>query len=158
MAAVIGLDEPALRAACEAASDNGSSVEVANLTSPGQLIVSGARDAIERVAAHARAAGARRILPLNVGGPFHSAYMRPAAAPLASAAAETSFTPAQVPVVLNVSADASHDPRALRQELEVQVYSPVRWIESLERLASLGCVRFLEVGPGQVLAGMVRRT
>jgi [acyl-carrier-protein] S-malonyltransferase len=158
MAAVIGLDEPALRAACEAASHNGSSVEVANLNSPGQLIVSGARDAIERVAAHARAAGARRILPLNVGGPFHSVYMRPAAAPLASAIAETSFNPAQIPVVLNASADATQDPCALRQELEVQVYSPVRWIESLERLASLGCARFLEVGPGQVLAGTVRRT
>jgi [acyl-carrier-protein] S-malonyltransferase len=158
MAAVIGLDEPALRAACEAASHNGSSVELANLNSPGQLIVSGARDAIERVAERARAAGARRVLPLNVGGPFHSVYMRPAAASLAAAAAETSFSPARVPVVLNASAEATRDPHALRQELEVQVYSPVRWIDSLQRLAALGCDRFLEVGPGQVLAGLVRRT
>ena len=158
MAAVIGLDEAALRAACEAASHNGSSVEVANLNSPGQLIVSGARDAIERVAQHARAAGARRILPLNVGGPFHSVYMRPAAAVLASAMGETTFNPACVPVVLNASAQLTQDPRALRDELVVQVYSPVRWIETLLCLADLGCERFLEVGPGQVLAGLVRRT
>ena len=158
MAAVIGLDEAALRAACAAASDNGSSVEVANVNSPGQLVISGARDAIERVAAHARAAGARRILPLNVGGPFHSVYMRPAAATLASAIAETRFNPARIPVVLNVSAEVTQDPRALRHELEVQVYSPVRWTETLRRLAGLGCARFLEVGPGQVLAGLVRRT
>jgi [acyl-carrier-protein] S-malonyltransferase len=158
MAAVIGLDEAPLRAACAAASDNGSSVEVANVNSPGQLIVSGARDAIERFAAHARAAGARRILPLNVGGPFHSVYMRPAAATLASAIAETRFNPARIPVVLNVSAEVTQDPRALRHELEVQVYSPVRWTETLRRLAGLGCDRFLEVGPGQVLAGLVRRT
>jgi [acyl-carrier-protein] S-malonyltransferase len=158
MAAVIGLDEPALRAACDAASRDGSSVEVANLNSPGQLIVSGARDAIERVAEHARAAGARRVLPLNVGGPFHSVYMRPAAARLASAVAETSFSPARVPVVLNASAEVAQDPQALRRELEVQVYSPVRWIDSLQRLAALGCDRFLEIGPGQVLAGLVRRT
>jgi [acyl-carrier-protein] S-malonyltransferase len=158
MAAVIGLDEAALRAACAAASDNGSSVEVANVNSPGQLVVSGARDAIERVAAHARAAGARRILPLNVGGPFHSVYMRPAAATLASAIAETRFNPARIPVVLNVSAEVTQEPRALRHELEVQVYSPVRWTETLRRLAGLGCDRFLEVGPGQVLAGLVRRT
>jgi [acyl-carrier-protein] S-malonyltransferase len=158
MAAVIGLDEAALRAACEAASHNGSSVEVANLNSPGQLIVSGARDAIERVAEHARAAGARRILPLNVGGPFHSVYMRPAAAVLASAIAETTFNPARVPVVLNASAHVTREPAALREELVVQVYSPVRWIETLQCLARLGCDRFIELGPGQVLAGLVRRT
>ena len=158
MAAVIGLDEAALRAACEAATHNGSSVEVANLNSPGQLIVSGARDAIERVAQQARAAGARRVLPLNVGGPFHSVYMRPAADVLAGAIAETTFRPAEIPVVLNASAQASQDPQTLRHELVVQVYSPVRWIETLVCLARLGCNRFLEIGPGQVLAGLVRRT
>jgi [acyl-carrier-protein] S-malonyltransferase len=158
MAAVIGLDENRLREACTAASQNGSSVEVANLNSPGQSIVSGAREAIQRVAKHARAAGARRVLPLNVGGPFHSVYMRPAAAALAEALKVANFGRAKIPVVLNASAEIAHDPDALRQELEVQVYSPVRWIETLERLAELGCDRFLEVGPGQVLAGLVRRT
>jgi [acyl-carrier-protein] S-malonyltransferase len=158
MAAVIGLDEPRLREACAAASQNGSSVEVANLNSPGQLVVSGARDAIQRVAEHARAAGARRVLPMNVGGPFHSVYMRPAAATLAAALQAARFRRAEIPVVANASAEVVQDADALRLELEVQVYSPVRWIETLQRLAELGCDRFLEVGPGQVLAGLVRRT
>jgi len=158
MAAVIGLDEAPLRAACEAVSRDGSSVVVANLNAPGQLIVSGARDAIERLRDVAKAAGARRILPLNVGGPFHSVYMQPAASALAEAIRATVFRQADIPLVLNASAQATQDPQELRHELEVQVYSPVRWIESVQRLAQLGCDRFLEVGPGEVLAGMVRRT
>jgi [acyl-carrier-protein] S-malonyltransferase len=158
MAAVIGLDEAPLRVACASASQNGSSVEVANLNAPGQLIVSGARDAIDRVSALAKTAGARRVLPLKVGGPFHSIYMRPAATALSDAISTTVFHRAEIAIVLNASAEATQEPEVLRQELITQVYSPVRWIESLRRLAQLGCDRFLEVGPGQVLAGMVRRT
>ncbi len=158
MAAVIGLDESLLRDACAAATQNGSSVEIANLNAPGNLIVSGAREAIERVAASAKAAGARRVLPLNVGGPFHSRYMRPAAEALVRALDNEAFSTATVPVVANVSARPLADPAELRHELAVQVYSPVRWIETLRRLAEMGCERFLEVGPGGVLAGLVKRT
>jgi [acyl-carrier-protein] S-malonyltransferase len=158
MAAVIGLDEAPLRAACMAATHNGSSVQIANLNAPGNLIVSGARDALERLGTFARTAGARRILPLNVSGPFHSSYMQPAAEALTAALAQTEFRRAEVPVVVNATAEPTVDPSALRRELALQVYSPVRWIESLRRLAELGCDRFLEVGPGQVLAGLVRRT
>jgi [acyl-carrier-protein] S-malonyltransferase len=158
MAAVIGLDLAPLREVCASATQDGSSVEVANLNAPGQLIVSGARSAIERVRTLATAAGARRVLPLNVGGPFHSIYMRSAAEPLVHALVDTELSAASVPVVLNASAEAVTAPDALRQELSVQVYSPVRWIETLQRLAALGCERFLEVGPGTVLAGMVKRT
>jgi [acyl-carrier-protein] S-malonyltransferase len=158
MVAVIGLDEAPLRDACRQASQDGSSVEVANLNAPGQLVVSGTRDAIDRVAELAKAAGARRVLPLNVGGPFHSVYMRPAAETLIRALAELELHPPRVPLVANASGEIADDPAELRQELAHQVYSPVRWIDSLQRLASLGCDRFLEVGPGQVLAGMVKRT
>lgn len=158
MAAVIGLEVEPLEAACREASVDGSSVEVANLNAPGQLIVSGARDAIDRVAELAKAAGARRVLPLNVGGPFHSAYMRPAASALEAALASVSFASPRVPIVLNTTADAADSPEALRAELAQQVYSPVRWIETLHRLAQLGCDRFLEVGPGNVIAGLVKRT
>jgi [acyl-carrier-protein] S-malonyltransferase len=158
MAAVLGLDEALLRAACLQASQNGSSVEVANLNAPGQLIVSGAKDAVARVAEVAKAAGARRVLPLNVGGPFHSVYMRAAADALSTAIDGVEFRDAQVPVVLNASACEATDAEDLRAELRVQVYSPVRWIESLQRMAALGCDRFIEVGQGNVLAGMVRRT
>jgi [acyl-carrier-protein] S-malonyltransferase len=158
MAAVLGLDEPAVRAACMTASRNGSSVEVANLNAPGQLVVSGARDALERVADSARAGGAKRVLPLKVGGPFHSVYMRPAADAVSQALADTPLRRPDIPVVLNASARATQAPDELRHELSVQVYSAVRWTETLERLAELGCDRFLEIGPGTVLAGLVRRT
>jgi [acyl-carrier-protein] S-malonyltransferase len=158
MAAVIGLDEAALSAACAAASQDGSSVEVANLNSPGQLVVSGDRVAIERLGELAKAAGARRVLPLNVGGPFHSVYMRPAAEPLARALSSTPFNEARLPVVANVTAEPLTHPDAIREELRVQVYSPVRWIDTLQRMASLGCARFIEIGPGDVLAGLVKRT
>ena len=157
MAAVIGLDDAAVHAVCTDASQPDSVVEVANLNSPGQVVVSGARDAIDRVSQIVKGRGGR-LLPLNVGGPFHSVYMRPAAETLAHALAETEFRSARVPVVLNSTAQATQDPDELRRELEVQVYSPVRWIETVQRLAELGCDRFLEVGPGQVLGGLVRRT
>src|SRR5262249_46336796 len=147
-----------LRVACAAATRNGSSVEIANLNAPGNLIVSGARDALERVGGVARAAGARRVLPLNVGGPFHSVYMRPAAEAVSPAIEREAFAAASVPVILNASAEATQAIDKLKCELAVQVYSPVRWIETLQRLAAMGCDRFLEVGPGNVLAGLVRRT
>ena len=159
MAAVIGLDLANLSEACEAVRAEGDgSVEIANLNAPGQLIISGDRRAVERAGQRARAAGARRVLPLNVGGPFHSTYMRPTAAAFERALAETHFEPARVPLVANATADVLTQPDALRHALAVQLYSPVRWIECLERLAELGCDRFLEVGPGTVLAGLVRRT
>jgi [acyl-carrier-protein] S-malonyltransferase len=158
MAAIIGLEEEPLRAACMAASSDGSSVEVANLNAPGNLIVSGARDALRRLESSAKAAGARRVLPLNVGGPFHSVYMRPAAEALSRALAEVEFSPARIPLVANTTAEPTQDPRTLRDELTVQLYSPVRWIETLQTLARMGCDRFLEVGPGNVLAGLVKRT
>jgi [acyl-carrier-protein] S-malonyltransferase len=158
MAAVIGLDEQSLRQACLAASDAEGCVEVANLNAPGQLIVSGARTAIDRLGPLARAAGARRLLPLNVGGPFHSVYMRPAADAFAEAVDAAEFGAASVPVVLNTTAQPTTDVEALREELRVQLYSPVRWIDSLRSLAALGCHRFLEVGPGTVVGGLVKRT
>jgi [acyl-carrier-protein] S-malonyltransferase len=98
------------------------------------------------------------VLPLKVGGPFHSVYMRPAADALSAALAQTTLRHAAVPVVVNATAQAVREPDALRLELATQIYSTVRWIETLECLAALGCDRFLEVGPGQVLAGLVRRT
>jgi [acyl-carrier-protein] S-malonyltransferase len=158
MAAVIGLDELPLRAACADSSSDAASVEIANLNAPGNIIVSGAREALGRLEVAARAAGARRVLPLNVGGPFHSVYMRRAADTLGRALEGASFSPARVPVIANASAEVAEAPEALREELTVQVYSPVRWIETLQKLAAIGCDRFLEVGPGNVLAGLVRRT
>jgi [acyl-carrier-protein] S-malonyltransferase len=133
-------------------------VELANLNAPGQLIVSGARDAITRLTEQAASIGVRRVLPLTVGGPFHSAYMRPAADRLQAALDRVAFERPRVPIVLNVSADATSEPEALRHELAEQVFSPVQWIRSLRQLADMGCDQFVEVGPGQVIAGLVKRT
>jgi len=158
MAAVIGLDQDVLRGVCAEASQDGSTVELANLNSPGQLIISGDRAAIDRAAERARAAGARRVLPLTVGGPFHSVYMRPAVAALDAALSTATFRAARVPVIANVTAQPITQTEDLRHELSVQVYSPVRWIETLRRMQELGCDRFIEVGPGTVLSGLVKRT
>lgn len=159
MLAVLGLDVSALQAICEAASHGGDgSVELANLNAPGQLIISGERRALERAAEQARSAGARRVLPLTVGGPFHSAYMRSAAEPLRQALAERPTRAAVVPLIANASAEPIQEPDELAGELVDQVCAPVRWSESLERLAAMGCDRFLELGPGSVLAGLVKRT
>jgi [acyl-carrier-protein] S-malonyltransferase len=98
------------------------------------------------------------VLPLKVGGPFHSVYMRPAAVTLSLTLARTELRRPEIPVVLNATAQSSQEPEELRLELATQLYSPVRWIDTLMRLVELGCDRFLEVGPGQVLAGLVRRT
>lgn len=158
MAAVIGLDEEPLRQACAEATDASGSVEVANLNAPGQLVISGERRAVERAGERAKAAGARRVLPLNVGGPFHSAYMRASAEAVQVAADGVALRDARVPVVLNTSAAPATRAADLRVELSMQVYAPVRWSASLQRMAELGCDRFLEVGPQQVLAGLVKRT
>ncbi len=158
MAAVLGLDEEPLRQACEKASRADGSAVVANLNAPGQLVISGERFAVERAGQLAREAGARRVLPLNVGGPFHSAYMRPAAGTMAQAAAGAPIREAQVPIVANVSAREICTADEIRDELASQVAAPVRWTDSLRRLAEMGCDRFVEVGPGQVIAGLVKRT
>jgi [acyl-carrier-protein] S-malonyltransferase len=158
MAAVLNLDEAPLRAACEQASDASGTVQLANLNAPGQLVISGERAAVERAGEAARAAGARRVLTLNVGGPFHSDYMRPAADALQSALPSVDLHDARLPVVVNVTAAPVVAAADLASELVVQVYSPVRWADSLVRLAELGADRFVEVGPGQVLAGLVKRT
>jgi [acyl-carrier-protein] S-malonyltransferase len=133
-------------------------VQVANLNAPGQVVLSGHRAAIASAEKLALAAGARRVLPLSVGGPFHSAYMAKAATDFARAAEEVVFQEPRVPIVLNTTALTTKSPAALKDELSLQVISPVRWEESLHALADLGCGTFVELGPGQVLSGLVRRT
>lgn len=159
MAAVFGLGEPTLAALCRQASDaTGKSVEIANLNAPDQLVVSGHRAAITWLEQHGLERGIRRLMALNVGGPFHSTYMRPAAEAFAAALAEAPFRPPRVPVVLNRTARPTTDPDEIRRHLAAQVAAPVRWSESLRAMGAAGCTLFLEVGPSQVLSGLVRRT
>lgn len=158
MSAVLGLDETTLRRVCAQASHDGSSVEIANDNAPGQLIVAGDRDALDRLTVLARGAGARRVVPLNVGGPFHSVYMRPAVVAFQEALTSAPIRDAEQDVVLNVTAEPARTATDLREELAVQLASRVRWTDSLRALSALGCDRFVEVGPGNVLAGLVKRT
>lgn len=158
MAAVLGLDEAPLVEVCGRASGPDGAVQVANVNAPGQVVISGARVAVDRAAPLAREAGARRILLLNVGGPFHSIYMQPAVDDLRQAVRDAPIRDPSVPLVGNVDARKIVTAEALRAELGQQVAAPVRWADTLRRMAEMGCDRFLEVGPGQVLAGMVKRT
>ena len=159
MAAVVGLDEDALLDLCERAAEaTGGVVELANLNAPDQLVISGHRSAVEWLRREGPSRGARRIIPLNVGGPFHSYYMRPAVAGFAADLEAAAIRAPAVPLVLNRTARPTTDPAVLRRELAEQIASPVRWAESLRVMAGSGCRLFLEVGPGQVLAGLVRRT
>lgn len=158
MVVVLGLDEEPLREICSACTSHGSSVEVANLNAPGQVVLSGHCDAIARASQAALQAGAKRVLPLNIGGPFHSAYMRPAIDALRQALATVPPHAPVVPVVANVTARPLRTADEIANELSAQVAAPVRWTDSVQTLASLGCDTFLEVGQGQVLAGLVKRS
>lgn len=157
MAAVIGLDAAALEEACREASSGDELVVVANYNAPGQLVISGASAAVERAGAVARAAGAKRIIPLRVSAAFHSPLMRGTAEGLLPALAAAELRDARVPVLANVTAEPLTAAVALRGELEQQVTAPVRWIASVERMAAAGVETFVEVGPGAVLSGLVRR-
>lgn len=159
MAAVIGLHADAVRVACaEASRATGSSAETANLNALDQVVISGERRAVEEASRLAREAGARRVLPLNVAGPFHSRYMRGAGEAFATVVTRAAFQSPAFPIVLNQTAEPTTDVDEIRRELVEQIWSPVRWVESLERMWEQGCTRFIELGPGTVLSGLVRRT
>jgi [acyl-carrier-protein] S-malonyltransferase len=156
MAAVLGLDLANLTAICHQAAD-GQVVSPANMNGGGQIVIAGHREAVERAVALARKNGARRIVPLAVSAPFHCALMAPAAARLREVLEPVSVSPLQCPVISNVEARACADAGRVKDLLVRQVVSPVRWQECVEELARLGCRTAIEVGPGRVLTGLVRR-
>lgn len=159
MVAVLGLSPERIEEVCAQASASGQGgVEIANLNAPGQVVLSGERTAVKVAGDLATAAGARRVIPLAVSGPFHSHYMAAAARDYASLVARTHLQEPRGPVVLNTSAAPTSDVELLRADLFAQITRPVRWEESLRTLAGLGCDTFVELGPGQVLTGLVRRT
>lgn len=147
MAAVMGLEPDAIAAVLP------SGAQVANYNSPAQTIISGANEALEDAAAALKAAGAKRVMPLNVSGPFHSEFMRPAAGAFAAVIADVSFTSPRCAFVSSVSGKAESDPLRIRELLSQQLYSPVRWIQVMGAIDT-PC---LEIGPGGVLAGLAKR-
>lgn len=156
MSAIIGLDNDAIAKACEE-SAQGEVVSPVNFNSPGQVVIAGNKDAVERAGVACKAAGAKRALPLPVSVPSHCALMKPAADKLAIALQGIAFNAPQFPVVNNVDVKAETSPDAIRDALVRQLYSPVRWSESVEFMAGEGIEHLLEVGPGKVLTGLTKR-
>jgi [acyl-carrier-protein] S-malonyltransferase len=157
MAAIIGIDEVLLEQICREASAEDAPVVIANYNSPGQLVISGADAAVERACALAKERGAKRALPLKVSAAFHSPLMRAAAEGLAAAVAQAAIVDARTPVISNVTAEPLAQADAIRRELIAQVTSPVRWIASVQRMSAAGVDTFVEIGPGSVLTGLIKR-
>lgn len=157
MAAVLGADREALADLCLKVSPEEGQVELANVNCPGQIVVSGSQAGVNAVVQRAKEAGAKRAIPLEVSGPFHSSMMKEAAERLAGELAKVEFKAPAVPVVVNVTAVPVTDPETIRDLLVRQVYSPVLWQDSVERLIEEGVDTFVEIGPGSVLAGLIRK-
>ncbi len=156
MAAVLGLDDEAILAVCAEAAA-GSVCEAVNFNSPGQVVIAGDAAAVARAEGLAKAAGAKRFVPLPVSVPSHSSLMRDAAVRLADALASVPIQPPVVPVLHNVDAQAHDDAVAIRHALVEQLYRPVQWVACVEALAARGAQRQLEFGPGKVLTGLAKR-
>ncbi|MBB3974468.1 ACP S-malonyltransferase [Hansschlegelia beijingensis] len=156
MAALLGLDLDAARAVAEEAAE-GEVCQAANDNAPGQVVISGTRAAIERALPIAKARGAKRAVLLPVSAPFHSALMQPAAEAMREALAGVKISAPRAPVVANVTASPLTDPEAIRARLVEQVTGAVRWRESMAFMAGAGVTRFIEVGAGKVLSGLVKR-
>ncbi|KYP97296.1 malonyl CoA-ACP transacylase [Sodalis-like endosymbiont of Proechinophthirus fluctus] len=156
MSAIIGLDNDAIAAACERAAQ-GQVVSPVNFNSLGQVVIAGHKEAVERAGVFCKEAGAKRALPLPVSVPSHCALMKPVAEKLAQALEAVTFVAPRIPVINNVDVRAEQDPAAIRQALVRQLYSPVRWTETVEYLAAQGVEVLLEIGPGKVLTGLTKR-
>ncbi len=157
MAAVLGLDEETVRALCREVGEAGATVVPANLNAPGQVVVSGEIEGVERLAEAARAQGAKRVAKLSVSAAFHSPLMTPAADEFREHLHLMRFERPAFPVVSNVTAEAAAEPERVRELLVRQLTAPVRWIDCVSRMVAMGAERFAELGPGKVLAGLNRR-
>jgi len=156
MAAVLGLNGEDLIEVCRKASSSGLA-QVANLNSPGQLVISGEIEGVERAMELAREAGARRVVRLPVSGAFHSPLMDSARQPLAEALENMTISAPRLPVVANVTARPYESAETIPELLVRQLIEPVRWFQSVEQMADIGAEHFVEVGPGKVLQGLIRR-
>src|SRR5262249_36325932 len=156
MAAIMGLDEAGLAAACGEAAQ-GQVVEPVNFNAPGQIVIAGHREAVERTIASAKSRGAKRALLLPVSAPFHSQLLKPAADRLAAYLAKVPFDAPGVPVLHNVDVHAADSPAAIRAALARQAASPVRWVETIQAFAAQGVTHVVECGPGKVLSGLTKR-
>ncbi|AST97468.1 ACP S-malonyltransferase [Shouchella clausii] len=157
MAAVLGLNKEELEEVASEIAADGEVAELANLNCPGQIVLSGTAKGIEQAAVLAKQKGAKRVLPLAVSGPFHSSLMKPAANQFKQALEQTPFANPTVPLIANVTAEVTDAPEVIREQLAEQIYSPVRFEESVRRMIELGVDTFIEIGAGNVLCGLVRK-
>lgn len=156
MAAVMGLERAELEQICNDAAQ-GEVVSPANFNSPGQIVIAGHASAVERAIELCKEQGAKRALPLPVSAPFHSSLMEPAAQRLDAVLSEIAVNPMQCPVISNVKAEPCQDQELVKPLLVEQVCAPVRWDESVLKMVDLGVDQFVEIGPGKVLSGLVKR-
>jgi len=156
MSAILGLDADAVARACEEAAQ-GDVVSAANLNGGGQIAIAGATDAVKRAGERAKALGAKRVIPLPVSAPFHCALMKPAEERLAPELRALRVADPRVPIVANVDAEPKRTAKDAIEALIRQVSSPVRWEAVVQRLASEGVTTYVEVGPGTVLSGLIRK-
>lgn len=157
MAAVLGADRTKLAELCAEISATGTVVEPANLNCPGQIVVSGSAAGVEALSARVKEIGAKRAIALEVSGPFHSSLMKEAAEKLGEKLADVTFNEGRLPVVANVTARPVIGAEAVRESLISQVYSPVLWEDSVQWLIGEGVDTFVEIGPGSVLAGLIKK-
>ncbi|MDG0871206.1 ACP S-malonyltransferase [Paenibacillus thiaminolyticus] len=157
MAAVLGAERERLGALCDDISAAGTPVEMANLNCPGQIVVSGSREGIDAAVERGKEAGAKRVIPLEVSGPFHSAMMKPAAERLGEALRAIEMQDARIPVIANVTARPVTEAEQIRGLLVEQVFSPVLWEDSVRYLIDQGVDTFVEIGAGKVLSGLIKK-
>lgn len=157
MAAVLGADREALSELCKSITAEGHVVELANMNCPGQIVISGSAQGVAAAAERVKEAGGKRAIPLEVSGPFHSTLMKEAANRLADKLQQATFNTPSVPVVANVTARPVEDAAAIRGLLVEQVYSPVLWHDSVEWMIAQGVDTFVEIGPGSVLSGLIKK-
>lgn len=158
MAAVMGLSKLDVETVCESISDNDNVVSPANFNSPQQIVISGHKDAVEKASQQMKDLGAKRVVPLTVSAPFHCILMKGAAEELAGVLDEITIKEIKVPVVTNVDASANSDHTIIKDFLFRQVTMPVRWYESVDYMKNQNINRFIEIGPGNVLTGLIKRT
>jgi [acyl-carrier-protein] S-malonyltransferase len=156
MAAIIGLADDAIAQSCTEA-EQGEVVSSVNFNSPGQVVIAGNKDAVERAMVLCKEAGAKRALPLPVSVPSHCALMKPAADQLAKELQTLTFNTPDILVVNNVDVKAEENPEAIKEALIKQLYSPVRWTETIQFFAKQGVTESYEFGPGKVLSGLIKR-
>jgi [acyl-carrier-protein] S-malonyltransferase len=160
MAAILGLDDDAVCAACaeaEAAGAAGEAVQAVNFNAPGQVVIAGSRAAVARAVEACKACGAKRAMPLPVSAPFHSSLMRPAAEKLRGYLEQVTLAAPRLALLNNVDVKDEREPARIRDALVRQAAAPVRWAETVRRMAALGVTHVVECGPGKVLTGLLKR-